>query len=68
MAQQSAAVPSVAAEKAARLQSDLPYRPAIRPRLPERSVNDACGAQIEMGSTNVRVGSTIFGARNYGEK
>jgi hypothetical protein len=22
-------------------------------------------AQIEMGSTNVRVGSTIFGARDY---
>lgn len=23
---------------------------------------------IEMGSTNVRVGSTIFGARDYGPK
>jgi hypothetical protein len=25
-------------------------------------------SQIEMGSTNVRVGSTIFGARDYSKK
>lgn len=29
---------------------------------------DACAPQIEMGSTNVRVGSTIFGARDYGKQ
>jgi hypothetical protein len=26
------------------------------------------GPQIEMGSTNIRVGSTIFGARDYSKK
>jgi hypothetical protein len=25
-------------------------------------------AQVEMGSTNIRVGSTIFGARDYSKK
>jgi hypothetical protein len=34
-----------------------------------RLLSSGCAAvQIEMGSTNIRVGSTIFGARDYSKK
>ena len=33
--------------------------------IPHYWASEDCVLQIEMGSTNVRVGSTIFGARDY---
>jgi uncharacterized pyridoxal phosphate-containing UPF0001 family protein len=48
---------------------------AVLPRVPiQPSISLAdmhligTARQIEMGSTNVRVGSTIFGARDYSKK